>query len=118
MERFLLLDPPAVYLKDFEKIKSSLPVTYKPVADAFENNFTAVLATTGIPMTLANAAITQMHWQRIFTAERIRHMRPPQESNKTEEDMENGCDHQAATSAKRKMNEFMDSKDGQMVVAK
>jgi len=117
MGRFLVAGEPSKFFPNFAQIKGSLPPKYSELAEAFEKNVSAVVATVGIPVTLASAAAEGSHWQRIHSAERIRTLLLHAEPGENEAALEARRDEHALKSASEKMREFVTSPDGRDKIA-
>ena len=72
MKRFFAARETSGPSAHFASLKAAAPPRYSALAAAFEQNVSAVEATVGIPVTLATGAAHGSHWQRIYSAERIR----------------------------------------------
>lgn len=97
--------------------KFALPIVqgeYDQIAKTFDHNLHAVLATVSIPTTFAIASAYRSHWQRIYTAERIRSRSPTDELEGKNDDEREQIALEHATI---KMNTFIGSKEGQQTVA-
>jgi hypothetical protein len=110
--KFFVPRPPSEILTGFGGLTNSLSPEYAPPAAAFEQNVSAVLATIGMPVTLALASAERSHWQRIYTAERIRARGLDAEPGENESDLEARRDEHALKSASEKMREYVTSSDG------
>lgn len=117
MDRFLLPREMSEFLLNFRHVRASLPPVYSGLADAFEKNVSAVVATVSIPVTLASAAVEGSHWQRIYTAERIRALMLAAEAGEDEAAFEKRRGEHAQRSASEEMREFATSRDGQDKIA-
>jgi hypothetical protein len=117
MNRFLVPRAPSELLADFGDIRNSLSPQYVLLAAAFEQNVSAVLSTIGIPVTLALASAEGSHWQRIYSAERIRARKLDPEPGENEADLEARRDEHALKSASERMREFVTSPDGLSKIA-
>lgn len=117
MGRFFVPREPSEFLPRFGEIKASLPPKYSELAAAFEKNVSAVVATVGIPVTLASAAAEGSHWQRIHSAERIRALLLNAEPGEIEAALEVRRNEHALKIASERMQEFVASSDGRDKIA-
>jgi hypothetical protein len=110
MERFFVA-------RDFGTLKAVPPARFSGLAAAFEQNVSAVIATMGIPVTLASAAAKGSHWQRIHSAERIRALKLEAVLGENEGTLEARRKANAQKIASEKMREFVTSRDGRDKIA-
>src|SRR5690242_14586169 len=111
--RFLVPAQEEELFAEFDSAVALMPAVYQSAAKAFRHSISSALATVAMPFTLANASVTQSHYQRFNIAERIRFddgTVPP------DEDIETFRAKEAGKKADLRMTEFVQSKDGQELI--
>jgi hypothetical protein len=110
--RFFLPPDTSRLLQNLTDLRPSLPHKYSDLASTFETNISAVVATVGIPATLAWTAAEQSHWQRIYSAERIRALLIDAKPGESQGDLEARRGEHALRTASEAMREFEASTKG------
>jgi hypothetical protein len=69
--RFLVPPDCDVLLSSYQKVLARCAEPYDAIGQAFQSNVQGLVSTVSIPVTLANVATTNRHFQRVHSAERI-----------------------------------------------
>lgn len=104
-------------LSSISAVRTNISPHLSTVAEAFEQNISAVVATVGIPLTLAADAAHQSHWQRIYSSERIRSLMLQIESGEDQDTLEKRRNKHAIGVSKERMREFANSPEGAQTIA-
>lgn len=110
---FLVPPSPEGALAEFDASIASLLPEYVDVASGFRYSLTSTLSTIGMPFTLAFTSVENGHFQRIYTAERIRARSINESALVPGEELEAVRDREAGVSANSRMQEFVQSEVGQ-----
>ena len=116
--RFLVPPPPNEVFSRFDGLVDGLNANYQPLAAIFRHNLSSVLSSVSIPFTLAHSAITDRHWQRIHTVERIRSLKigPDRPRPGIDKGADEDREREAYKIATWRMKQFEDSGEGQQAV--
>ncbi len=116
--RFLVPPPPNEVFSGFDGLVDGLNANYQPLAAIFRHNLSSVLSSVSIPFTLASSAITDRHWYRIHTAERIRSLKvgPDRPRPGIDKGADEDREREAYKIATSRMKQFEDSEEGQQAV--
>jgi hypothetical protein len=99
----------------FSPLAEAIARVGKPFAEigaALRANVAGLISTVSMPYTLAHRSATDRHWQRLYTAARIRSRLLDAGSNETEEELELRREREAFTRARSDMATFVHSTDG------
>jgi hypothetical protein len=85
---------------------------FRGIGDALRANISGLVSTVSMPFTLARRSTTDRHWQRIYSAERIRSLSINAAPDETAEELELRREGEAVTRARSKMDKFVHSPVG------
>ena len=91
----------------------ALPIAYRPIGEAYVKNLTALIAVVALPITFASNRATDLRFQQILMAERIRRLPILAGAKKSESDSEltSQDEEEASKIARRRFAEELTSPD-------
>ena len=99
----------------FSPLAEAIARVSKPfdeIGTALRANIAGLISTVSVPYTLANKSATDLHWQRIHIAERIRSRGLDAGPNETQDELELRRHQEAQARAESKMDSFVCSSEG------
>lgn len=116
-ENFFIFDASA-FTQRIAEFSENSSFALRTIAAAFEQNIASVAQTAGIPFALATAAVHGSHWQRVYSAARIRSLKLDASPSEDKDALEARRSAQASQQASIQMKAFLESRDGPEIIAK
>ncbi len=103
-------------LSKFQEKTKAIRPQFSDIAEAFRSNIIGLLSTVSFPYALAHAASIDRHYQRIYSAERIRSLSLDEEDGESDPDLELQRIKNAQELSHKKLHEFIGSPKGKEIV--